>query len=227
MGHKTRDAALDELNDSLDVSRIHRMLDEIGYDEEIVQPGAVSQRLVAYYTSEAAVEERRLREHLARHLPESMMPAHFVAMQALPLTDNGKIDRAALPVPVRGRPAVESVYRAPRSELEKQLAGIWHGILDVGRIGTRDNYYALGGDSIAAIQIASMAQDAGLPLAAIDIFEHLTIEALAVHLAARRESSPNQQIQPEAGETPEPFSLAGLDKDEMSKVAAMLARKPE
>ena len=124
MGHKTRDVALAELNDSLDVSRIHQMLDEIGYDEEIVQPGAVSRRLVAYYSSKAAVEEGRLREHLSRHLPETMVPAHLVAMQALPPTDNGKIDRAALPVPVRGRPPVESVYRAPRSELEKQLAGI-------------------------------------------------------------------------------------------------------
>ena len=63
----------------------------------------------------------------------------------------------------------------------------------MGPIGAGDNYYALGGDSISAIQIASTAQDAGLPLAAIDIFEHLTIEALASHLAARRESAPDEE----------------------------------
>ncbi len=145
-----------------------------------------------------------------------MVPAHLVAMQALPLTDNGKIDRAALPVPVRGRPPVESVYRAPRSELEKQLAGIWRDILDVGRIGTGDNYYALGGDSISAIQIASTAQDAGLPLAAIDIFEHLTIEALASHLAARRESAPDGARE-KRGKRRSRFRLPGSTRTKWAK----------
>ncbi len=103
MGHKTRDAALDELNDHLDVVRVHQMLDEIGYAEEMVQPGAAGQRLVAYYVSDSVIDETALREHLARYLPEAMLPSYFVAMQQLPLTGNGKVDREALPVPKIGR----------------------------------------------------------------------------------------------------------------------------
>ncbi len=95
MGHKTREEALDDLDDDIDEKRVNQILSEIGYDE-----GESSRtQLAAYYVSEQPVASSELRNHLAKSLPAYMIPSFFIEMDELPLTQNGKIDRQALPRP--------------------------------------------------------------------------------------------------------------------------------
>ena len=138
-------------------------------------------RLVAYLVAREAplpgVSE--LRSHLKARLPEYMIPAAFVELPALPLSPNGKIDRKALPAPDAGRPEQERAFAAPRTGTEEALARVWAEVLRLDRVGVFDSFFALGGDSILAIQIISKAQQAGLGLSVRQIFEHQTIAELA------------------------------------------------
>ncbi|MEG4503173.1 amino acid adenylation domain-containing protein [Microcoleus sp. F6_B4] len=141
------------------------------------QPG--NKRLTAYVlpylekpTSSA------LRGFLKERLPEYMVPVAFVIMEAFPLTPNGKVDRRALPAPDTEGDR-DSGYVAPRTPAEETLAAIWSEILRVKKVGVRDNFFALGGDSIISIQIIARANQAGLHLAAKQLFQYQTIAELA------------------------------------------------
>ena len=124
----------------------------VGRDAE---PGKV--RLVAYFVASGAppVSVRTLREHLARTLPDYMMPSAFVAMAAIPLTPNGKIDRARLPPPMPVRRDLDGPLIAPRSAIEIDLVAIWKEILDIDQLGIDDDFLSLGGDSLHAARIAA------------------------------------------------------------------------
>ncbi|MGW1627624.1 amino acid adenylation domain-containing protein, partial [Streptomyces sp. NPDC002172] len=109
-------------------------------------------RLAAYLVAARGAtvpETRELRELLARDLPDYMVPAAFVALDALPLTANGKLDQRALPAP--GTDAfLQSAYVAPRTPTEERVAAVWAGALEVDRVGVHDSFFDLGGDSIRA-----------------------------------------------------------------------------
>ncbi len=130
-------------------------------------------QLVAYVVSTSAPDG--LREHLARTLPEYMVPAVFVTLDELPLSANGKLDRRALPVP---EILPEAGYVAPRGAVQQALADIWAEVIGVERVGIEDNFFELGGDSILSIQVVSRARQAGLHLTAKDVFAHQTIARL-------------------------------------------------
>ncbi|MEU7414133.1 non-ribosomal peptide synthase/polyketide synthase [Streptomyces sp. NPDC042638] len=120
-----------------------------------------------------------LRAHLAAGLPDYMVPAAFVTLPELPLTANGKVDRRRLPAPDWSAGG-ERTHRAPRTETERVLAGIWAELLGVARVGVDDNFFMLGGDSILSIQVVSRARAAGLTLTPRDLFRHPTVAELAV-----------------------------------------------
>jgi amino acid adenylation domain-containing protein/non-ribosomal peptide synthase protein (TIGR01720 family) len=120
-----------------------------------------------------------LAEFLRQKLPEYMIPAAFVFLDALPLTPNGKVDRRALPAPDRAEAVGGAGYVAPRDHVEELLAGIWSQVLGVPRVGVHDNFFALGGDSIISIQIIARASQLGLRLAPRQVFQHQTIAELA------------------------------------------------
>jgi hypothetical protein len=113
--------------------------DAVVVDRE-TEPGKV--RLVAYFVSpEAApVSTRMLREHVAKTLPDYMMPSAFVPMAAIPLTQNGKIDRGRLPPPMPARRDLEGPLKPPRNAIEIDLVVIWKEILDVDQLGIDDNF---------------------------------------------------------------------------------------
>ncbi|MBB5928532.1 non-ribosomal peptide synthase/polyketide synthase [Streptomyces echinatus] len=119
-----------------------------------------------------------LRAHLAAGLPDYMLPAAFVTVSELPLTGNGKVDRRRLPAPDWSAGG-ERAHRAPRTETERVLAGIWAELLGVARVGVDDNFFMLGGDSILSIQVVSRARTAGLTLTPRDLFRHPTVAELA------------------------------------------------
>ncbi|MFI9379912.1 non-ribosomal peptide synthase/polyketide synthase [Kutzneria sp. NPDC052558] len=131
-------------------------------------------RLVGYVVGEAS----DLKEFLAERLPDYMVPAVIVPLAELPLSRNGKVDRAALPAPEL---ATSTGYRPPRTDNERILADIWAEILGAERPGVEDNFFELGGDSILSIQVVSRARAAGLNLTPRDLFAHPTIAALAAN----------------------------------------------
>jgi acyl carrier protein len=111
-------------------------------------------RLVAYVVPqpEALIEVAALREHLARQLPDYMVPGAFVTLAALPLTPNGKLDRKALPAP-DAEALVQRAYEPPQGPTEQTLAQIWSNLLGVETIGRHDHFFELGGHSLLAVQM--------------------------------------------------------------------------
>jgi len=156
-------------------------------------------RLVAYLvTREAPLPGAgELRSYLQGRLPEFMIPTAFVELEALPLSPNGKIDRKALPAPEGRRLEHEQAVVAPRTRTEEALAGIWAEVLRLDRVGILDNFFALGGDSILAIQVISKAQRAGLGLSVRQLFQHQTVAALAA--VSAEAASPGAEQGPVAG----------------------------
>ncbi|HKV10346.1 MAG TPA: amino acid adenylation domain-containing protein, partial [Thermoanaerobaculia bacterium] len=136
-----------------------------------------SPRLVAYVVLEEEVSTESLREGLSARLPQYMVPAAFVALPAMPLNRNGKVDRKALPEPEA--PSGGSVHAEPRTPVEQVLAGLWAEVLRVPKVGRHDNFFALGGDSILSVQISTRAQKAGVRITPRLLFQHQTVAELA------------------------------------------------
>ena len=114
-------------------------------------------RIVAYAVPNlrSTISATDLRSYVREKLPDYMVPARFIFLDALPVSPNGKIDRKALPVPGRSRPELDTPLVAGRTPLEKDLAQIWGEILELDQIGIHDNFLDLGGDSLAATRIVS------------------------------------------------------------------------
>ncbi|WP_219665566.1 non-ribosomal peptide synthetase [Streptomyces bambusae] len=130
---------------------------------------------------------QELRAHAAADLPDYMVPAVFVTLDALPLNTNGKLDRKALPAPdFTDRPA----GRAPATPREELLAGLFADVLGLPAVGVEDSFFTLGGDSITSVQLVGRARLAGLVLTPREVFQHKTVQALAAALP----QSPAEQL---------------------------------
>lgn len=156
--------------------------------------------LIAYIVSSQDLTVPELRGFLSRSLPEYMIPAHFLRLDAFPLSSSGKVNRKALPEPQANLLAAQGDYEEPRDEREQLLAAIWSSILRVERIGSTDGYFALGGDSIKALQIAARLREAGFKLEMRDLFRYPTIRELAPYLVQITASARTNQ--PVSGEVP-------------------------
>ncbi|NHN76929.1 amino acid adenylation domain-containing protein [Azotobacter chroococcum] len=138
-------------------------------------------RLVGYVAGDAP-DAQRLRAGLGEELPEYMVPAAIVVLEALPLNANGKIDRKALPDPGL---ADDREYAPPQGETEQALARIWAEVLGVERVGRHDNFFERGGHSLAAVQVAARAQGALHAAVTVrDLFQWPVLAELAAHAAA-------------------------------------------
>ncbi len=170
------------------------------------RPG--QKRLAAYLApvaGAAAPGTEELRRHLLERLPEYMVPAVFVALDALPRLPNGKIDRRGLPAPAAELPVGEDRFEAPRTPAEALLARLWAEVLGVDRVGAQDDFFALGGDSILSIQVVSRAAEAGLRITPRQIFEQRTIAGLAglaAVAAAGARPQRAEEVEPAAGPLP-------------------------
>ncbi len=144
----------------------------IAYDDEMG-----NKYLCAYFTSNSDISIPALRGHMLKNLPSSMVPTHFIQLEFLPLTHNGKLDRKALKKPKISN--FRDSYEAPRNELERELAKIWSEILGVGKIGISDSFFELGGDSLKAIRVTSKLERIGVKIKNKDIFQCITIKNLS------------------------------------------------
>ncbi|NWE18993.1 non-ribosomal peptide synthetase, partial [Pseudomonas sp. P7548] len=150
----------------------------------IAQPSATGAQLVAYVvpTSGCAVEAQVLAAALRQSLPDYMVPAHWMVLDALPLNNNGKLDRRALPAPDMN--VGPQAYVAPQSPLQVQLAAIWQAVLQVERVGLEDHFFERGGHSLLATQVVSRVRHTlklEVPLRAL--FEQPTLQAFAAACA--------------------------------------------
>ncbi|MFO0758294.1 MAG: non-ribosomal peptide synthase/polyketide synthase [Byssovorax sp.] len=140
-------------------------------------------RLVAYLVSDAAPAAAELRALLGAHLPEPMIPAAFVALPALPLSPNGKVDRAALPAPAASAPRDD--LTAPRTPVEEAIAGLFAELLGLAEVSVHDDFFACGGHSLLATRLVARLRalfQIDLPL--LKIFERPTVEGLGAEVEA-------------------------------------------
>jgi amino acid adenylation domain-containing protein/non-ribosomal peptide synthase protein (TIGR01720 family) len=159
--------------------------------------------LVAYYVSKAPLNSSSLKHHLEKHLPVYMVPSVFIALEAFPLTLNGKLDRNALPEPLWVDDATP--FTPPRDELESLVCTIWQDVLGVSTIGVHDDFFRLGGHSILAIHVSHrLSQETQRQITVADIFKHRTIAELGSIL---RTGDWLTAIEPLAGDTA-PLSFA-------------------
>ncbi len=181
-------------------------------------------QLVAYVTSDTPVDEKALRRALSSHLPDYMIPTHFVALESFPLTPNQKVDRNALPAPSARKLPVAEKRGTPRSDgsAAQEIAAIWSQILGVTDIGNRDNFFDLGGHSLLAVQAHREIKKAlNVPTLSItDIFRFPTLGALV------------EKVEEKMGgakpETPSPKPAndkANVRKDAMARRREMRARR--
>jgi amino acid adenylation domain-containing protein len=190
-----------------------RLADHPGVREAAVlaredAPG--EKRLAAYYTARRdapAPGLEALRAHLAASLPEYMVPAAYIALEALPLTSSGKLDRNALPAPDSNAFTARG-YEPPKGETEEALAGIWAGLLRVERVSRHDNFFELGGHSLMGVRMLSRLRQtlgADMPLAALFAKPVLAEFSAAAEEDARKALPP---IEPSSRSGPTPLSFA-------------------
>ncbi|MGH1392468.1 MAG: amino acid adenylation domain-containing protein [Trichormus sp.] len=149
---------------------------------------AREKQLIAYFISSNSTPDN-LREFLQQRLPDYLIPHFFVALETLPLTVNGKVDRQKLPAP---EITIFPDGTVPRSDIEAKLVEIWSSVLNLSQVSIYDNFFALGGDSILAIQVIAKANQVGLQLTPKQLFQYQTIAEVAGVITVDKFSLPPQ-----------------------------------
>ncbi|MGI9291060.1 MAG: amino acid adenylation domain-containing protein [Gammaproteobacteria bacterium] len=190
----------------IELGEIEAVLDEhSGVEQSLVMvredsPG--DKKLIAYVAcADKAPDAEELRAVLQARVPEYMVPAAFVLLEAFPLLPNGKVNRKALPAPEW---QAGEEYVAPRNPTEVTLARIWSGLLRVEKVGVHDNFFELGGDSILSIRIIARAAQEGLHLTPKQVFTHQTIAGLAEAVGT------GKRIEAEQGQVSGEFVLSPI-----------------
>lgn len=146
---------------------------------------AGAKRLLAYVVLApgAKVNPTGLRQMLAQQLPDYMVPAVLVRVEALPLTANGKVDLSVLPAPSAANALTDDKFVAPRTTVEQRLAGILRPLLHVDRVSVKDNFFLLGGHSLLGTQlITRISESFGVELSLFSLFDHPTLEEMSVEV---------------------------------------------
>ena len=163
-------------------------------------------RLAAYLIADVSLDQSALKAQLSEKLPAYMLPSAWVALDSFPETPNRKVDRKALPKPTNedtGR-----TYRAPADALEMQLAGLFGELLDMSNVGADDDFFALGGHSLMAVQLlASIRRLTGAELALADLLQHKTVASLAARIRNNSDQSSGMNITLRAGVDTQPLWL--------------------
>ncbi|HEU4329130.1 MAG TPA: amino acid adenylation domain-containing protein [Roseiflexaceae bacterium] len=187
-------------------------LPEVREAAVIVHEGSGEQQLVAYIVpaerrmengepgvedAELKTQNSKLKTRLAERLPAYMVPSAFVLLDALPLTPNGKIDRVALPAPEAAHAEQANGFVAPQSPAEQVIASVWAGVLGLERVGARDNFFQLGGNSLLATLLVSRLREAlGIDLPVRSLFEAPTVGGLAGWVERHRAEQQGWRLPP-------------------------------
>lgn len=170
----------------IELGEISAQLLKLDYVQEAVVTARTDNgqdpQLVAYVVC-SSFDKQQLRQHLAAHLPQYMVPADFVALEEMPLTTNGKVDTRVLPSP-DNKAADTVTYVAPRNAVEALLCKIWAQVMDCEQVGIDDNFFSIGGDSILSIRVVSLLKRQQIVINIKDIFTHQTVAQLAVYITS-------------------------------------------
>ncbi|HEX6716533.1 MAG TPA: phosphopantetheine-binding protein, partial [Pyrinomonadaceae bacterium] len=185
----------------IELAEIEAVLREQPQVQEAVvvvsEPMPEDKRLLAYWVNRAttaAATPSELRQYLLERLPHYMVPSAYIELPQMPLTPNGKIDRNALPSFDGKRAPMNVEFQAPRTLTEEMLATIWQDVLHVDRVGARDDFFELGGNSLLAMQVVARVREVfQLEMEIRSLFERTTIEGMA---AAVAELQRDQQFLP-------------------------------
>jgi len=202
----------------VELAEVEGVLRQHGGVKDVVmmerEDGSGYNYLCAYVVLDGEVEIMELRDHVALHLPDYMVPSAFIALDEFPRTLSGKIDRRALPAPGQSRLGLESEFIAPGTPVEEKVAEIWRGLLGIQQLGVQDNFFRLGGHSLLATQLLSRVRDAfqvEIPLRVL--FESPTVAGLAQKITER---------QNEAGELKPLAAISRVVQDDLEQQLANL-----
>ena len=149
------------------------------------------QHLCAYYTSASEIDEDALKDFISKSLTEYMVPTAYMRIDKLPLTPNGKMNRKALPLPaVKAAAAAQGGYVEPEEGMEKEIAEAFSKVLNVGKTGANDDFFAVGGTSISAIKVVAALSMKGYSVSFKDVFACKTPRVLAAFLRGKAAAVP-------------------------------------
>jgi amino acid adenylation domain-containing protein len=198
-----------ELTEIENVLRTHESVTDVAV---IDREDAIGNKyLCAYVVLNRDVEQGVLRRHMARWLPDTMMPSALIRLSALPHTMNGKVDRTNLPAPGLDESRAGAPYVAPRTTIEEVIANIWAGVLAVERVGVTDSFFDLGGHSLLATQVISRVRSAlRVDVGVRQLFEAPTVAdlAVAVETALKNGAATPPRIERASRTGPLPLSFA-------------------
>jgi amino acid adenylation domain-containing protein len=172
-----------------EIEKALRSFDTINEAVVAAREGKAGASLTAFLVSDKQPRPTvsELRHDLAEKLPDYMIPSKFVFLGALPLTPNGKVDRRALPDPGKFRPELDTAYAAPRTSVEVEVEGIWREVLSLDRIGVDDNFFDLGGHSLAATRVVSQViKKFQIEIPLQSLFQSPTIAEMAAVIASHQ-----------------------------------------
>ena len=182
----------------IELGEIEARIAELDAVKEVVVMARKEEQSATYLAAYVVASDRKALPELdewqtllSASLPEYMIPTVFVALDEMPLSQNGKVDRKALPQPDLAA-LNSSDYIAPTSSNESILVDIWQSLLNIKQVGINDNFFAIGGDSIISLQVVARAREAGLTLQPKDIFRHQTVKALSAVATQEAQVSYNQ-----------------------------------
>ena len=179
----------------VEVGEVESALVALGYIREAAVLARSNRQnekgLLAYVVpaAQSAFTLTSLRAALREKLPEYMIPERIVILNAMPLTANGKIDRGALPDPDRSRPPLDTAFLLPRTPIEETMVGLWREVLNLSAVGIHDNFFDLGGHSLAATRLISrVIQEFYLELPIKALFESPTVAAMSAVIMQHQEN---------------------------------------
>ncbi|WP_062053012.1 hybrid non-ribosomal peptide synthetase/type I polyketide synthase [Aquimarina longa] len=144
-----------------------------------------TKRLVGYVVLESTLDKESIQEELKLSLPDYMIPMIWIALDVMPLTSNGKLDKKGLPDPDSSELSSKE-YVAPRNEIEFLLVTIWQKLLRIEQVGIHDDFFELGGHSLLATRLVSIIRkELAIEVSIREVFTHITISALGEHLLAQ------------------------------------------
>jgi len=152
-----------------------------------------------------------------------MVPAAIVRLDSMPINSNGKLDRKALPVP-KSNVFARQVYEAPQGETEIAMAMVWEDLLHLDRVGRNDNFFALGGNSLLAVQVIERLRRTGLSLAVSALFKAPTLSALVTSLEVHKafETPPNLITPDTTTITPDILPLISLSQTDIDSIIQLV-----
>jgi acyl carrier protein len=208
LGVTSRSDAAEELREPVGGAYVRSILSELKYTPRDrsrgkIQESAVVLRqgpagqpmLCAYFVSSGRVNVAELRDHLAQRLPDYMIPKHLIRVDEIPISTNGKVDFAKLPLPATHE---EPPASRAGSEIETRLRRLWREVLGVESIAPDDDFFDLGGDSLLATILVSLIEaELGRMTSVADIFGHPSIREMVRHLESGTQGGP--ECTPQSG----------------------------